>query len=107
MRGSTQRDTGSRAALASRSRLLIAVLILAAVVAGRASVEAASLSVTWTAPTTNANGTPLTDLSGYRVYIDTGAPDCPGGSSHAVASTTDSPGSGQTVSSRITSLTAS
>jgi len=28
MRGSTQRDTGSRAALASRSRLLIAVLIV-------------------------------------------------------------------------------
>jgi len=104
MRGSTQRDTGSRAALASRSRLLIAVLILAAVVAGRASVEAASLSVTWTAPTTNANGTPLTDLSGYRIYLGTSAPSCPGASFHTVSSPTAAPSAGQTVATRITGL---
>ncbi len=88
-------------------RLGRALFIMATLLGAAAQADAATINVSWTAPTTNANGTPLTDLAGYRVYIDTGAPDCPGGSSHAVASTTDSPGSGQTVSSRITSLTAS
>ena len=27
--------------------------------------------ISWIAPTTNADGTPLTDLAGYRVYIGT------------------------------------
>ena len=88
-------------------RLGRALFILATLLGAAAQADAATLNLTWTAPTTNANGTPLTDLAGYRVYIDTSSPACPGGPSHAVASTTDSPGSGQTVSSRITSLTAS
>ena len=29
---------------------------------------AASVSLTWTAPTTNEDGSPLTDLAGYRLY---------------------------------------
>jgi PKD repeat protein len=33
------------------------------------SLEAAQVRLTWTAPTTNADGTPLTDLAGYRVYF--------------------------------------
>jgi PKD repeat protein len=33
-----------------------------------ASLHAASVRLTWTPPTTNANGTPLNDLAGYKVY---------------------------------------
>ncbi len=32
------------------------------------SVHAGNLSIAWDAPTTNMDGTPLTDLKGYRVY---------------------------------------
>jgi len=32
------------------------------------SVMAASVTLSWTAPTTNEDGTPLTDLGGYRLY---------------------------------------
>jgi PKD repeat protein len=31
-------------------------------------VHAAEVNLSWTAPTTNANGTPLKDLAGYKVY---------------------------------------
>ncbi len=31
-------------------------------------VHAAIATLSWTPPTTNANGTPLTDLAGYRIY---------------------------------------
>jgi F5/8 type C domain/Fibronectin type III domain len=30
--------------------------------------QAAQITLTWTKPTTNANGTPLTDLAGYKIY---------------------------------------
>ena len=33
-----------------------------------AQLQAAQIQLTWTAPTTNADGTSLTDLDGYRVY---------------------------------------
>ena len=31
-------------------------------------VKAAEADLTWTAPTTNSDGSPLTDLAGFRVY---------------------------------------
>ncbi len=34
-------------------------------------VHAAIATLSWTPPTTNANGTPLTDLAGYRIYYGT------------------------------------
>ncbi len=102
MRGSTR---NTRARSIPRQRLLIAVLT-AAVAAVGARVEAASLPLTWNAPTTSADGTPLTDLEGYRIYLGTSAPACPGGSFHAVSSPTSTPASGQTVSARIAGLTA-
>jgi hypothetical protein len=33
-----------------------------------AQLQAAEVQLTWTSPTTNVDGTPLTDLAGYRVY---------------------------------------
>jgi hypothetical protein len=82
-----------------------AMFIVAVLLAGAEDTGAAAVSLTWTAPTTNANGTPLTDLGGYRVYIGTAAPACPGSSYHAVPSPTPAPAAASTVDSRITGLT--
>jgi List-Bact-rpt repeat protein/centrosomal CEP192-like protein len=87
-------------------RLLISVLMVAAVVAAAAKVEAASLPLTWNAPTTSADGTPLTDLSSYRIYLGTSTPTCPSASFHTVSSPTSAPSTGATVSTRIAGLTA-
>jgi hypothetical protein len=63
------------------------------------------LDTTWTAPTTNTDGSPLTDLASYRLYYDTASSPCPGSSSVQVASPTSSPGSNLTMSFRLTGLT--
>jgi hypothetical protein len=81
------------------------VFITAAVIGSMSQTEAGSLTVSWTAPTTNADGTPLTDLAGYRVYADTVVPVCPGGPSAEVVSPTSAPGPGQTVSTGISGVT--
>lgn len=88
------------------SRSLMAALTLAAVVAGAERVDAASLSLSWNAPTTNIDGTPLSDLGGYRVYLATASPACPGASFLTVSSPTMTPAPGQIVTSRVTSLSA-
>jgi hypothetical protein len=77
--------------LIRRPRLLAVGLVLTAVFAAAAAAQAASLSLDWNAPTTNANGTPLTDLADYRIYVATSNPTCPGGSFHTLPSPTASP----------------
>jgi PKD repeat protein len=44
----------------------IATLLMTIVMS--AQLQAAEVQLTWTAPATNVDGTPLTDLAGYRVY---------------------------------------
>jgi Abnormal spindle-like microcephaly-assoc'd, ASPM-SPD-2-Hydin len=66
--------------------------------------ESGVLDASWTAPTTNTDGTPLTDLRSYRVYYGISPSPCPGGTFVQVASATSSPGPGQTVSVRLTNL---
>ena len=73
---------------------------------GAPAADAASMSVTWTAPTTNADGSRLSDLAGYRVYLGTSTPQCPGSSFFEVASPEPDPGSGEQVSAYVTSLSA-
>ena len=63
------------------------------------------LDATWTAPTTNTDGSLLTDLASYRLYYATGSSPCPGSSSVQVASPTSSPGPSLTMSYRLTGLT--
>jgi hypothetical protein len=62
------------------------------------------LDASWIAPTTNSDGSPLTDLASYRVYYGP-ATACPGGAYFQVASPTTSPGPDQTESVRLTGLT--
>jgi Divergent InlB B-repeat domain len=106
MTGHANFNSRVRTTMRSGSRILIVALTLAGVFAAAESVNAASVSLTWTAPTTNANGTPLTDLANYHVYLGTAAPSCPGASFLTVSSPTSTPPSGQTVGSRVTGLTA-
>jgi hypothetical protein len=84
-----------------------AVFLFAATLGCISLADAAAIDVSWTAPSTNANGTPLTDLAGYHLYLATATPTCPGGGFHAVSSSTSTPPAGQTVSSRVTGLTTS
>jgi hypothetical protein len=75
-------------------------------VSGAARAEAASLSLNWNAPTTNADGTPLTDLAGYHVYLGTSPPPCPSASYFSVGSPTPAPSIGDVLSSWVASLVA-
>ncbi len=68
------------------------------------SAESGVLDASWTAPTTNTDGTLLTDLQSYRVYYGTTSSPCPGGRFVQVTSSTSSPTLGQTVSVRLTNL---
>jgi len=81
---------------------VLVIAILGDAVPGFAGI----LDASWTAPTTNTDGSPLTDLGSYRVYLATSGAPCPTSSSFAVASPTPSPGPSQTVSSRLTGLRA-
>src|SRR5438874_11168599 len=68
--------------------------------------EAGILDASWTSPTTNSDGSPLTDLASYRVYYSTASSPCPGSSFFQVASPTSSPSPNTTVSFRLTGLSA-
>jgi hypothetical protein len=89
-----------------RSAGLSIAIVLGAMLAVAGAAQAAVVNVSWTAPATNADGSRLTDLSGYRIYIGTSTPSCPGSSYHAVASSTSTPTANQTVSATITGLNA-
>lgn len=69
--------------------------------------QAGILDIAWDAPTTNADGTPLTDLSGYRVYSGTVSqtPCPPASTSQFVASSTPAPSLGTVVTYQLTGLT--
>jgi hypothetical protein len=85
--------------------LLHFVVAVAGILLMATSGYAGILDASWTAPTTNVDGTPLTDLASYRVYYGTTATPCPGATFASVASATASPSAGQTVSYRLTGLT--
>ena len=51
--------------------LLLALAVPVAVGAVGPVYSPATCKLTWTAPTKNADGTPLTDLAAYRMYIGT------------------------------------
>jgi hypothetical protein len=84
----------------------VALTLLIAILGNTGPSFAGILDATWIAPTTNTDGTPLTDLASFRVFFTTSGAPCPTSSSLAVASPTPSPGPNQTVSSRLTGLRA-
>ena len=66
--------------------------------------RAGVLDASWTAPTTNVDGSALTDLASYKVYYGPTNPPCPGSTFISVASPTATPGPGQTVTGTLTGL---
>ena len=80
-------------------------LVVAAVVSPGGPSGAAVLDASWTAPSTNIDGTALTDLASYHVYISTSNAPCPGPSFVAMDSSTPSP-NGQTEALHLTGLAA-
>ena len=89
----------------SHSWFVLVGFILVSIVVGAARVDGASVTLSWTAPTTNADGTRLADLASYRIYLATSTPPCPSASFFTVPSPTRAPASGQTMSSLVTALT--
>src|SRR5262245_40256928 len=84
---------------------LVDVLLLSGVlIATTSPASAGTLDATWTAPTTNIDGSQLADLASYRVYYGSGSSPCPGSAFISVASPTSSPASNQTVSLRLSGL---
>ena len=80
-------------------------LVLCLVAAPVWAATPTSLDISWTAPTTNADGTPLTDLAGYRLYLSTPCPSlqyAPVGLTPAVAVTGLMPAT--TYTARITAV---
>ncbi len=68
------------------------------------AAQAGILDLSWDAPTTNVDGTPLTDLASYRVYAGTSSAPCPGPSHQVVPSPTSTPTSGDVINYRLTGL---
>lgn len=99
--------TDARRSSRPPSRRRTTALVLISIVVGALNVEAASFNLGWTGPTTNADGTPLTDLAGYRMYLGTAVPPpCPDASFGAVTSSTSAPTTGETVAYQVPGLTA-
>ncbi len=66
-----------------RCRFIITPVMTALILAGCAATGV--LDASWVAPTTNTDGSPLTDVVSYRVYYSTTDPPCPTGSSIVAA----------------------
>jgi Fibronectin type III domain len=66
-----------------RCRDIITPVMTALILAGCAA--SGVLDVSWVAPTTNADGSPATNVVSYRVYYSTADPPCPQGSVVALA----------------------
>ena len=81
----------------------LGVLLTGALLVGTPG-EAGILDASWTAPTTNTDGTPLTDLASYRLYYGASSSPCPGSSFAPVPSPMPNPGPGQTLSYRLSEL---
>jgi Bacterial Ig domain/Fibronectin type III domain len=84
-------------------RDLVAQLALGIVLVA-ASTEAGVLDATWTAPTTNTDGSRVTDLESYRVHYGVTASPCEESSAVEVPSSSASPAAGETESVRLRGL---
>jgi hypothetical protein len=82
-------------------------LALAGILCATTPAVAGVLDASWSAPTTNTDGSPLTDLSLYRVYygLQSAGTPCPSGAFVPVPSPSATPGPGDTVGVRLTGLT--
>ena len=71
---------------------------------GCATTQRGVLDLSWTPPTTNVDGSTLTDVVSYRVYYGTTTGPCPRGKFLTIPVFQGNPG--QTVSTKLTNLKA-
>ena len=83
---------------AAQRTLLFLGLGIGTVLLWAGVVHAGILDVSWTAPTVNTDGSPLTDLASYHVYYSTSSSACSASTFVQVPSTTSRPSTNQTVS---------
>jgi hypothetical protein len=96
---SSRRTRHSRA----RRAIALGLGLLVAMLPGVS--HAGFLNLEWNEPTTNADGSPLTDLAGYRVYSGTSTLTCPGPGFVSISAPVPDPTPGQTFAASLTSLT--
>src|SRR5262245_53709021 len=77
----TQRST------VMRWRLTLGLAVVAFLLS-TSSARAGVLDASWTVPTVNVDGTPLTDLGSFRIYYSNGSTPCPGPSVFQMSSST-------------------
>ena len=88
-----------------RVRWFHAIGLTLNVLLAASSSPAGVLTASWTAPTTNTDGSALTQLALYRLYYSTSDAPCPGSTFLDVASPDSNPPPDATVSFQLTGLT--
>jgi hypothetical protein len=92
--------------LLSRQRLLSGLGIFLAVgMVAPVTARAGILDASWTAPTTNTDGSPLTDLASFTLYYGENPTPCSGSTFVDVPAPASAPEQNQTVSQRLRGLT--
>ena len=91
--------------MSKQSWFVALALALGGVLLTEAPIEGGVLNASWTAPTTNTDGSSLADVAIYRVYYSTSASPCPGSRFIQVATSTLIPTPNQAVSFQLTGLT--
>ena len=86
----------------ARYRSILTSVTTALILAGCAA--SGVLDVSWVAPTTNVDGSPLTNVASYTVYYSTADAPCATGKSIRVA-TKQAPAPGQRIVFRLSGLT--
>jgi len=80
------------------------LLALVMVVVLPPHADAGVIDLEWEAPSTNVDGSPLTDLDRYRVYLSASAPACGSPAFRDVPSTTSTPAPGDVVTYQLTDV---
>jgi hypothetical protein len=90
--------------MAFRSHSIVVLAATAAFILAGCVAKEGVLTASWTPPTTNADGSPLTELTSYRIYFGTAGPPCPNGRFITIAATGVGGASDQRVTMRLTNL---
>jgi len=86
-----------------RRRLTLGLAVVALLLS-TSSARAGVLDASWTLPTTNSDGTPLTDLALFRIYYSNSGTPCPGPFVFQMASPTATPQANQSATFKLTGL---
>jgi len=97
-------DRRARARYSGRRWLLSIGVALCGVLLSAGPGRTGTLTASWTAPTTNTDGSALTDLASYNLYYGLTNSPCPGSTFVTVPSSTPSPGPNLTVTQALTGL---